>query len=124
MQEIVPYFLVKDVRRTAEFYRDKLGFGFDRYFGNPPSFVMVRRGRVQLMFRQADIAQIPPPNRKGVSEGFDAYIYVTDVDGLEGELKAGGVRIVCPPTDEPHGCREMLIEDCDGRHLCLGQELA
>ncbi|HET7710374.1 MAG TPA: hypothetical protein VFL80_00440 [Thermoanaerobaculia bacterium] len=32
---IAPYFIVDDVVATANFYRDKLGFHYDRFFGEP-----------------------------------------------------------------------------------------
>jgi hypothetical protein len=38
--DIAPVFLVKDVVKSAEYYRDFLGFLFDRYWGDPPDFVL------------------------------------------------------------------------------------
>jgi hypothetical protein len=38
---ISPSFLVDDVVATAEYYRDVLGFSFDRYWGEPPCFVIL-----------------------------------------------------------------------------------
>lgn len=32
---IAPYLIVDDLVQSAEFYRDKLGFKFDRYWGAP-----------------------------------------------------------------------------------------
>ena len=43
MNRAAPYFLVDDVFTTAEFYRDVLGFTFDEFFGDPPSFTIVKR---------------------------------------------------------------------------------
>lgn len=42
---VAPYFLVDDVFATAEFYRDVLGFTFDGFFGDPPSFNIVKARR-------------------------------------------------------------------------------
>ena len=44
MNRAAPYFLVDDVFTTAEFYRDVLGFTFDEFFGDPPSFTIVKSG--------------------------------------------------------------------------------
>ena len=33
---IAPYFFVADIASTANFYRDKLGFGYDRFWNEPP----------------------------------------------------------------------------------------
>ena len=43
MKGAAPYFLVDDVFATAEFYRDFLGFTFNEFFGDPPSFTIVER---------------------------------------------------------------------------------
>jgi hypothetical protein len=51
MMRSASYFLVDDVFATAEFYRDVLGFTFDEFFGVPPSFVMVQRDDVSIMFQ-------------------------------------------------------------------------
>ena len=41
-------FLVDDVVKSAEYYRDVLGFSFNRYWGEPPCFVMLERDGVQF----------------------------------------------------------------------------
>jgi len=34
---VAPYFIVDDVVATANFYRDKLGFHYERLWGEPPA---------------------------------------------------------------------------------------
>src|SRR5882672_9624497 len=81
MTRVVRYFLVADVFATAEFYRDVLGFTFDEFFGHPPSFTIVERDDVSIMFRQARPAkvEVARPNRSVMDETFDAYVYVSNV---------------------------------------------
>ena len=86
---VSPYFFVEDLVRAAEYYRDKLGFHFDRYWGEPPCFVMVRRDRVQFMLRSGIHGGRPQPNRRLDPDTWDAYIYVRDADGLHAECSAG-----------------------------------
>jgi PhnB protein len=50
----VPQFTVPDVVRTAEYYRDVLGFQIAGYWGTPPVFAIVRRDEVELFFNRAD----------------------------------------------------------------------
>jgi hypothetical protein len=90
MMRSASYFLVDDVFATAEFYRDVLGFTFDEFFGVPPSFVMVQRDDVNIMFRQVRPPRTPVarPNRTIMDETFDAYVYVSNVDQLAAELRA------------------------------------
>ena len=38
---VAPYLIVDDVVATANYYRDTLGFDYDRFWNEPPSFCMV-----------------------------------------------------------------------------------
>jgi catechol 2,3-dioxygenase-like lactoylglutathione lyase family enzyme len=123
MNRVAPYFLVDDVFATAEFYRDVLGFTFNEFFGDPPSCTIVERDEVRIMFRQVRPAgpAAARPNRSVMDETFDAYIYVSDVDGLAAELRAKKVDIVEGPIDRIYRMRELLVRDCNGYVLAFGQ---
>src|SRR5262245_36663695 len=116
MTRIAPYFLVDDVFATAEFYRDVFGFAFDEFFGAPPSFTIVTRDDVRIMFRQVrpPRAAVARPNRSVMDETFDAYIYVSDIDRLATELRAKRADIVEGPTDRVYDMRELVVRDCNG----------
>jgi hypothetical protein len=49
---VAPYLIVDDVVATANFYRDKLGFHHERFWGEPPCFCMVGRGGIIIMLSQ------------------------------------------------------------------------
>jgi uncharacterized glyoxalase superfamily protein PhnB len=123
IRNVSPYFFVSDLVRAAEYYRDKLGFGFDRYWGEPPCFVMVRRDGVQFMLRSGLYGGRPQPNRALDCDTWDAYVYVRDADGLHAEFAARGVDIVRPPEDQVYGCRDFEVRDPDGYVICFGQDL-
>lgn len=63
---------------TANYYRDTLGFHYERFWQDPPAFCMV---------------------------------------------KCNGARIVRDLCNQPHGCRDFEVEDCNGYRLCFGQVL-
>jgi catechol 2,3-dioxygenase-like lactoylglutathione lyase family enzyme len=123
MNRVAPYFLVDDILATAEFYRDVLGFTFDEFFGDPPSFTIVERNEVRIMFRQVrpPKAGVARPNRSVMDETFDAYIYVSDVDKLAAELRAKQADIVEGPINRIYRMRELLVRDCNGYVLAFGQ---
>jgi catechol 2,3-dioxygenase-like lactoylglutathione lyase family enzyme len=123
MTRSVSYFLVDDVFATAEFYRDVLGFTFDEFFGVPPSFVMVQRDDVNIMFRQVRPPRTPVarPNRTVMDETFDTYVYVSNVDQLAAELRAKKADIVEGPVDRIYDMRELLVRDCNGYVIAFGQ---
>ena len=49
---VAPFFIVDDVVITANFYRDKLGFHYERFWGDPPRFCMVQRSGIVIMLGQ------------------------------------------------------------------------
>ncbi|HEX3472314.1 MAG TPA: VOC family protein [Silvibacterium sp.] len=122
---VAPCFIVDDVVVTANFYRDKLGFNYQRFWGEPPCFTMVRRGGITIMLNKPETSAFMHPNGKtNPEEGiWDAYIWVEDADALYEEFQRVGVRIAREICNQPYGCRDFDIEDCNGYRLCFGQDL-
>ena len=122
---VAPYFIVDDVIATANYYRDKLGFTYDRFWGEPPAFCMVRRRGVIIMLSQLEERGLMHPNNLGDPErgAWDAYIWVDDSDALYTEFKSRGVTIVRDICDQIYGCRDFEVEDCNGYRLCFGKAL-
>ena len=122
---VAPVFIVDDVVASANYYRDRLGFAYDRLWGEPPGFCMVYRSRVVIMLSQGERAGLMRPNRLADSEGamWDAYVWVENADALAAEMKARGVTIVRDVCDQEYGCRDFEVEDCNGYRLCFGQIL-
>lgn len=122
---IAPYFLVDDVEATANWYRDQLGFRYERFWGDPPSFCMVHRRGVVIMLSQCPAPGTVRPNQAAVPghDHWDAYIWVEDADGLLAEFQGRGVRPARDICDQPYGCRDFDIVDRNGYRLCFGQDL-
>jgi predicted enzyme related to lactoylglutathione lyase len=120
---IAPCFVVDDVVATANYYRDTLGFRYERFWSDPPSFCMVSRGGVIIMLAQLERPGLMRPNHSVDPEGgaWDAYVWVDDVDALYAEFTSRGVRIVRDICDQVYGCRDFDLEDCNGYRLCFGQ---
>ena len=66
---IAPYLIVDNVVATANYYRDKLGFGYERFWNDPPSFCMVRRSGVVIMLAQLEQPGATRPNHLVDPEG-------------------------------------------------------
>ncbi|MFN2577647.1 MAG: VOC family protein [Pyrinomonadaceae bacterium] len=124
----VPQFTVTDVVRTAEYYRDVLGFRIAGYWdGNgvsfatdpPPVFGIAWRDEVQVFFNRADGPAAPNRRAQGAA---DIYLRVTGVDVLAEELRMRGAEIMDGPADRIYGQRELVIRDCNGLLLCFGQD--
>jgi catechol 2,3-dioxygenase-like lactoylglutathione lyase family enzyme len=123
LQGITPVFIVSDIMRTAEYYRDVLGFSFDHYWGDPPSFVLLRRDGVDLFMSSATNPGIARPNHKNTTSApWDAYIWVQDVTTLLNELRRRGARLVSGPDVTFYRTIEFVVEDPDGHRLCFAQD--
>jgi predicted enzyme related to lactoylglutathione lyase len=122
---IAPYFIVDDVVATANFYRDKLGFTYDRFWGEPPAFCMVHRRGIVVMLSQFDQKGVMRPNSRVDPEGgaWDAYIWIDDADSLFEEFQSRGVAFARDICDQPYGCRDFEVDDCNGYRLCFGQNM-
>jgi uncharacterized glyoxalase superfamily protein PhnB len=112
-----PVFVVQDVRRSVEHYREVLGFRVEFLYGDPPSYAGVERDSV-LIHLQAANATKRLPGQSSI------YVFVTDVDALYTELQARGARIASEPRDYPYGMRDFDARDLDGNHLAFGMETA
>jgi len=115
----VPQFTVPDVVRTAEYYRDVLGFQIAGYWGTPPVFAIVWRDRVEVFFNRADQS----PARTGRAEGaYDAYFRVAGVAELATQLRTLGADIVEGPATRVYQQLELVIRDCNGLILTFGED--
>ena len=114
----VPQFTVPDVVRTAEYYRDVLGFQIAGYWGTPPVFAIVWRDKIELFFNRAEQSEA----RTGRAPGaYDAYLRIVGVDALATELRELGADILEGPVDRIYEQRELVIRDCNGLVLAFGE---
>jgi catechol 2,3-dioxygenase-like lactoylglutathione lyase family enzyme len=118
---IAPQFVVPDVVKTAEFYRDKLGFEILGFFADPPVYAMVRRDSAEMHFGKgdSDTVQLNEALRKGL--GSDVYIFVTDVNALFEEFRARDVEIIEGPVKREYECTEITVKDCNGFRIVFGE---
>ena len=122
---IAPYFAVTDVVATANYYRDQLGFQYERFWNEPPTFCMVQRNGIVIMLAQLGAPDAVRPNRLVDPGGsaWDAYVWIDDANALYAEFKSKGVTIVREICDQIYGCRDFDVEDCNGYRLGFGQDL-
>ena len=112
LNKVAPQFVVCDVVKTAEYYRDLLGFKILDYFLDPPVFAMVERDGVELHFGKADREDVKT-NAIRRKVGYDAYIWASDIDALYKEFKIKNVNIIEGPVTRQYGRREIVIKDCN-----------
>ena len=118
---LAPQFVVPDVVKTAEYYRDKLGFEILGYFADPPVFAMVRRGAAEIHFGKSDRGEMQVNESVRHGLGTDAYIFVNGIEALHRELLENGVEIVEGPIKRIYDCVEITVRDCNGFQLVFGE---
>jgi catechol 2,3-dioxygenase-like lactoylglutathione lyase family enzyme len=122
----VPQFTVPDLVRTAEYYREILGFRIAGYWDGeketstptaPPFFAVVWRDGVEIFFNRAD----GPVSRTRAPGAYDVYFRVSGVDALAEELRRRGADIIDGPDDRVYNQRELVVRDCNGLILAFGE---
>lgn len=105
-----PVMHVTDVKTTAKYYRDILGFTWD--FGDE-HYSVVWRDNSAIHFVRDE--QNP--------ERIHLYQWVKDVDAYHDEISDRGAEIVLEPRDQPYGLREMIVQDINGVQIFFGQDI-
>jgi uncharacterized glyoxalase superfamily protein PhnB len=113
-----PVLFVADVRASAAFYRDSLGFSIDFIHGEPPFYGSVSRDDVRLHLKFVhEPVIVPGPHDR---ESFImVFIDVAEVDALFDECVAAGVSIAQALQDEEWGGRDFVVRDPDGNMICF-----
>lgn len=111
--------VVQDVRRCAEFYRDKLGFTAQHIDSEAAFLTFGPKGVpvLALIGAPGHAAELRDRNRplpkEGYSRGYFA-VFLDDCDRAYEELRGKGVPFVTPPTTRPDGQRYAFFEDPEG----------
>jgi catechol 2,3-dioxygenase-like lactoylglutathione lyase family enzyme len=106
-------FVVADIAKSTEHYRDVLGFTVTFQYGAPTFYVCLCRDEVALHLLSAT-----QTNRRAGNGGI--CVFVRDVDAVHAELAARGAGIVKPPEDYAYGMRDFDVLDLDGNQLTFG----
>ena len=114
LRDAATLFVVEDVLRSVEHYRDVLGFRVEFTYGEPTFYAGVERDNVAIHL-QASRETKRQPGHGAIN------VFVTGVDALYQELKARGARTTEEPADRPYGMRDFDIVDLDGNQLCFGE---
>ncbi len=106
-------FVVSDIARSIEHYREVIGFTVAFQYGTPTFYACLCRDEVSLHLLAAHRT-----NRLAGNGGI--CIFVADVDAVYSELATRGAKVLKPPQDYAYGMREFDIVDLDGNQLIFG----
>ena len=106
----------RDMPAMRRFYQDVMHFPLERELG--PDWIEYRIGANILALAKPHIAKDDAPTPQGSASLQLAFrVAPADVSRCEQELKAAGVAIVSPATDQRWGHRTLFFRDPDGNIL-------
>lgn len=120
--QTAPVLLVADVQ-LADYYRDKLGFAYDRLWGEPPCFCMVHRDCLTLMLSQVPAGEPPDTSFRQEEGVWNAYFWVDDAQAVHQEFLDRGADVVCEPSVKIYQVLEFDVRDLDGHVIGVGQAI-
>ncbi len=113
---VSPTLKTENLRRTVEFYCDRLGFTVDTLWPEEePTFCILDRGGVHLMFYEDRERRESAPSMTG-----QLRIDMDDLMTLYEAVK-NHVRTEWGPEVYHYGRREVSIKDCNGYSLVLSE---
>jgi catechol 2,3-dioxygenase-like lactoylglutathione lyase family enzyme len=117
-----PQLFVADVPRSAKFFNEKLGFGTEYLYGEPPFYGLVTRNGVGLNLRHVDAPVIDPALRERESL-LSASIPTEGVKALFLEFQARGVDFAQTLKLQPWGAHDFIVRDLDGNLFGFGSAM-
>ncbi len=118
-----PILLVKDVEKSANYYRDKVGFKYDRFWGDPPGFCILGRDGFHLMLSRVEDDRHIIPHYKVVHNMWNVYFWVDDAKKFYDNMVVSRAKIDYHLEEKDYGCLEFGIQDLDGYDIAFGEDL-
>ena len=110
---------VPDLEKTAAYYEQVLKFKAVKYLQSTQPHICLYKDNVEIVLTKSKLSQITP-NRIMHGYGYDGYFTGQNIDQFYNEFIANGAKIVKPLAITDYGNQEFVIEDIDGRWVCIG----
>jgi uncharacterized glyoxalase superfamily protein PhnB len=108
-------FVVSNIAKSIEHYREALGFTITFQYGNPTFYACLCLDEVALHLLAAHETKRLPGNG-GIC------VFVKDVDRVYADLVSRGANVIKAPQDYDYGMRDFDVVDLDGNQLTFGME--
>ncbi|HXZ85215.1 MAG TPA: glyoxalase superfamily protein [Myxococcota bacterium] len=116
IRSAAPQLLVKDLRASLDFYRERLGFGVD--FVYEGFYAAVSRGGAVIHLKCAEKLEADRAHRR-VHDHLDAFLDVVGVRELFEELKGRGAPLATGLEQRPWNALDFHVVDPYGYILCF-----
>jgi catechol 2,3-dioxygenase-like lactoylglutathione lyase family enzyme len=123
---VTPNLLVRDVTRSAAFYRDVLGFTMGETVPDKEPFVFVwmKRDDVSVFLNDIKAAEHDYPAAASMPPGGTAAMFfiVSDVDAYHAQV-APNANVILPLKTQFYGMREFAVTDPDGHIITFAERV-
>jgi uncharacterized glyoxalase superfamily protein PhnB len=119
-----PQLFVTDIKRSCEFFCEKLGFTIVFSYGKPPFYAQVGRDAARLNLRCIDLRRVERPliestvrDREELLSASLTVASAGDIKLLFLEFQSAGVAFHQKLKKQPWGARNFVVKDPDGNLL-------
>ena len=105
----VPFLPVKNLQETIAFYKHKLGFYNEWFWGDTDAGI--QRDELRLLFNKNPEYVVKLNNDR---DGLEIVWFVQNLDDIFSEYKTSGVSIVRGIDERPWGMKDFTIRDVNG----------
>jgi len=118
LNRALPVIFVTNVKASAEFFKNTLGFSIDFLHGKPPFYGSVSRDGacVHLKFVHEPVLTVGAQDQNGL---IVAFIEVDNVKALYAEYLAAGAIFDQKLKEQAWGGRDFVVRDPDGNGICF-----
>ena len=124
---ITPNLLVRDVKKSTEFYRDVLGFTMGETVPDKEPFVFVwmKRDDVSVFLNDITAAAHDYPEAAKLAPGGTATLFfiISGVDAYHAGV-APKTKVVMPLKTQFYGMREFAVTDPDGHIITFAERVS
>jgi uncharacterized glyoxalase superfamily protein PhnB len=125
-RKLTPNLVVRDLKKSLDFYTRVLGFAPGMHVPDDPPYVFaaVTAGSVEIFLNDRTEVAKDLPELAEREPSLCLYIEVDDVEGLHTKLSAADAAAVLkPPHTQFYGMREFVAKDPDGHLLMFAQRV-
>ena len=123
---ITPNLLVRDVKKSTEFYRDVLGFTMGETVPDKEPFVFVwmKRDDVSVFLNdiKAAVHDYPPAAKLAPGGTSTLFFIITEVDAYHATVSPKA-NVIMPLKTQFYGMREFAVTDPDGHILTFAERV-
>jgi uncharacterized glyoxalase superfamily protein PhnB len=119
-----PQLFVTDIKRSCEFFREKLGFTLVFTYGKPPYYAQVRRDAAHINLRRVELRSVQRPVIDSTVREREELLSVSMTVATADEIKllflefqSAGVAFHQTLKKQPWGARNFIVKDPDGNLL-------